>query len=58
MLNAIILEDEPNGRVNLKNLLQLNCPQIKIIAEAGSIEEGLQLLENPKKQPDLFDCFA
>ncbi len=53
MLNAIILEDEPNGRINLKNLLRLNCPQVKITAEAGSLEEGFQLLSDPKNQPDI-----
>lgn len=53
MLNAIIVEDEPNGRINLKNLLQLNTPHVKVIAEAGSIEQALKLLQNPGKQPDI-----
>lgn len=53
MLKAIIIEDEPNGLVNLKNLLSLNSPNVKVVADAGSIAEGLKLLKNPDKQPDI-----
>ncbi len=53
MLKAIILEDELNGRINLKNLLTLNSPNIKVVAEAETISEGLKLLKNPDKQPDI-----
>jgi len=53
MLKAIIIEDEPNGRINLKNLLSLNAPHIQVVKEAGSVKEGLALLKNTKKQPDL-----
>jgi two-component system LytT family response regulator len=53
MLKAIILEDELNGRINLKNLLSQNSPNINVIAEAESISQGLALLKDPEKQPDI-----
>ena len=46
MIKAVIIEDEINGRKNLKNLLATYCPTVEVIAEGGSIEEGLRLLND------------
>jgi two-component system LytT family response regulator len=53
MLKALILEDEPNGLENLKNLLAQNTPNVKVVSEAGTIKEGLELLRDPEKHPDI-----
>ena len=53
MIKAILIEDEIKGRNNLKNLLAQYCKQVQLIAEADSIELGLELLKNPKIKPDL-----
>ena len=53
MLKAVIIEDEPNGRVNLRNLLALNSPNVKVVAEAGTVKEGLALLKVADQQPDI-----
>ena len=39
-LHAIIIEDEQASLDNLKNILQKNCPHVKVIAEARNIEDG------------------
>ena len=45
MLKAIILEDEINGLENLKNLLSLNCPHVKVVGEGGSIKERMTKIQ-------------
>lgn len=44
MINAILIDDEPAARVTLALEIQLHCPQIRIIAEAGSVAEGIEVL--------------
>lgn len=53
MIKAVIVEDEPKGRHNLKNLLAQHCEEVEIIGEAGSVNEGVELLSDPDLQPDL-----
>ena len=53
MKKAVIVEDEIHGLNNLKNLLSQYCDDIEVIAEAGTIEEGKLILENPKINPDV-----
>lgn len=53
MTKAIIIEDEINGLNNLKNLLAKYCDHVEVIAEAGSIEQGLQVLRDPAIKPDV-----
>ncbi len=52
-INALIVEDEIKGLNNLKNLLKEHCPKVNIIAEAGSVSEGLDLLMRQKIRPDV-----
>jgi len=53
MIKAIIIEDEPNGIKNLKNLLTRYCPDVEVIATADSIATGVQLVNNPDIDPDV-----
>jgi len=52
-LTAIIVEDEEKGMYNLKNLLAQHCSDVKIIGEARSVQEGVQLMADGKLKPDL-----
>jgi two-component system LytT family response regulator len=53
MKKAVILEDNPKGLANLKNMLAQNCSDIQVVAHATSVHEGFKLLHNPKRQPDI-----
>ena len=52
-LQAVIIEDEQASLDNLKNILQKNCPQVKVIAEARSVEEGYLTLTDKSLKPDV-----
>jgi two-component system LytT family response regulator len=49
---TILIDDEPNTRAALRALLQHYCPDVTVIGEAASAEEGLQLLRT--HPPDLL----
>ena len=49
-INAIIIEDEVKGLNNLKNLLKKYCAHVKVIGDAGSIEDGYKLLKEKKDE--------
>jgi len=51
MLKAIIIDDEPKGRNILLQLITNNFPQIKILATAGSADEGIKQIDAYK--PDV-----
>ena len=53
MIKAVIIEDEINGLNNLKNLLSKYCEEVSLVGEAGSIEEGLALLNSLQAVPDV-----
>lgn len=44
IMNAIIIDDEPAARASLALELELHCPQVRVVAEAGSVLEGIELL--------------
>jgi two-component system, LytTR family, response regulator len=44
MIKAIIIDDEPAARVSLALELKLHCPDIQLVAEAGSVAEGIEVL--------------
>ncbi len=52
MTRAILIDDETNTREALRALLQHYCPDVTIIGEAASAEDGLQLLRT--HSPDLL----
>ncbi|MCH2084278.1 MAG: LytTR family DNA-binding domain-containing protein [Saprospiraceae bacterium] len=53
MIKAIIVEDEQLGLQNLKNMLATHCPDVQIIGDAGSIKDGLALLQDSNIEPDV-----
>jgi len=52
-IKAVIVEDEVNGVINLKNLLSRYRPDVEIIATADSIATGIEMFNNPEIKPDL-----
>lgn len=50
-LKAIIVDDESKGRSALRNLLTLIDDSVEVIAEAGSVAEGVSGIDN--HEPDL-----
>ncbi|MEO6682310.1 MAG: LytTR family DNA-binding domain-containing protein [Ginsengibacter sp.] len=51
MLTAIIIDDEQKGRIALRQKLKDYCPEVQIVGEAESGEEGLAILSLHK--PDI-----
>ena len=51
LIRAVIIEDEEQARSALKQELELNCPNVKIIGEAGTVKTGLAIIADQK--PDL-----
>lgn len=47
---TIIIDDEENSRSNTRSMLENYCPEIEIIAEAGSGIEGKKLIQELKPQ--------
>lgn len=43
-IQAVIIEDEPKSLLTLESLLERYCPEVKIIATAGSVEIGLHVM--------------
>lgn len=41
MIRTIIIDDEQQARVALKQEIKLNCPQIEVVAEANSVKSGI-----------------
>ena len=53
LLNAVIIEDELNGLINLKHLLAEHCKDVEVIGDADGVESGLELLGRDDVQPDV-----
>ncbi len=51
MLTAIVIDDEVNGRIALKQKLHDYCPTVKVIAEAENGLDGMDMIQ--KFQPQL-----
>jgi two-component system, LytTR family, response regulator len=50
-MKAILVDDEPDGIRTLKRLLELNCPEIEIVATCFNVTSAKEKLEETK--PDL-----
>jgi two-component system LytT family response regulator len=50
-LKSIIVEDEVASRETLSNYLLKYCPDVEVVAEAGSVKEGLEVIK--KHKPDI-----
>lgn len=51
-ISTIIIDDEQNARENLKLILDDFCPEVNVVAQAGSAEEARVLIS--KHNPDLL----
>jgi two-component system, LytTR family, response regulator len=51
---TIIIDDEENSRSNTRSMLTSYCPEIEVIAEAGSGMEGKKLIQELK--PEVVFC--
>jgi two-component system LytT family response regulator len=50
MITAMIIDDEPKSVFILKCFLEEHCPDVKVVAVAGSARNGRELLEATKPQ--------
>ncbi|MEL7163760.1 MAG: LytTR family DNA-binding domain-containing protein, partial [Bacteroidota bacterium] len=53
LLNAVIIEDERNGLINLKHMLAEHCEDVEVIGDADGVESGLRLLTDESVNPDV-----
>lgn len=51
MLKTIIIDDEPNARQLIANVLELYCEQVDLIGQAENVKSGIKLIHELK--PDL-----
>jgi two-component system LytT family response regulator len=51
MIKTIIIDDEVKARETIAKMLQTYCPEVEVIDSAGSVKEGVKVLE--KNNPDL-----
>ena len=52
LLKALIIDDEYYARVNLNEMLNSYCPEIKVVGKTGSVSEAKKLVYNLK--PDVL----
>ena len=53
LLNAVIIEDERKGLLNLKHMLAQHCDGVEVIGEADGIDTGLELFNREGITPDV-----
>ena len=53
LLNAVIIEDERKGLLNLKSMLNKHCESVEVIGEADGVQSGLELFRDPAIKPDV-----
>jgi len=51
-LRTILIDDEPRGLTSMQKLLQLNCPDVNIIATSTSVDEATEKIK--VLRPDLI----
>lgn len=52
MIRTVLVDDEIDSILILKNLLEIHCPSVKIVGEANSVNTALQAIETCS--PDLL----
>ncbi len=55
MIRTIIIDDEENNRIRLKQMISKNFPQISIIGEADGVATGLEAITNLNPELLLLD---
>ena len=54
-MRAILVDDEPDGIRTLKKLLELNCPEVEIVATCSSAADAISKLEEVKPELVFLD---
>lgn len=54
-IKSLIVDDEKNGRENLAGLIQSHCPQIRVVAEAASVEQAIAAIQEHHPQLIFLD---
>ena len=54
MINAIIIDDEPQAIISLQQEIKLYCPKIHIVGTADNVESGVELIKNTPNLELLF----
>lgn len=52
MIQAVLVDDEQNSRETLKGKLELFCPEVEVVGEAGDVKTALETIKS--KKPDLL----
>jgi len=55
MIRTLIIDDEENIRLRLKDMILENFPQITVVGEADGVESGVKAIENLKPELLLLD---
>jgi two-component system, LytTR family, response regulator len=55
MEKVIIIDDEPNSREYLKNLIKEYCPDLKVVGEADGVKSGFSLINKLNPQAIFLD---
>lgn len=51
VISALLIDDEPDALFVLSTLIKRYCPQINIVGEVASVEDGLSFIQ--RQEPDL-----
>lgn len=54
-IKAIIVDDEAGARETLAGLLERFCPEVDVVAQAGTIDEAIQVISNNQKDLVFLD---
>ena len=49
MIRAIIIDDEPGIVENLKDIINRNCKNVSIVAEAEDVESGINAIKKHRQ---------
>ena len=55
MITAVIIDDEQNGRLALREKLKLFCPEVQVVAEAENGRLGLEIIKKYKPEIIFLD---
>ncbi|PLX10010.1 MAG: DNA-binding response regulator [Marinilabiliales bacterium] len=51
MQRTVIIDDEPNARQVIANILDLYCKEVEVVGQAENVKSGIELIQ--KQKPDL-----
>ncbi|MBC7552996.1 MAG: response regulator transcription factor [Taibaiella sp.] len=55
MINAIIIDDEPNSVFTLDSFIKEHCNEVNIVGSAGNVKSGKELIEDIRPQLVFLD---